>query len=965
MPRRTAEPRAAGGRNGRALIIEDVYPWDQDSMVLAMTNYNIPYDVITSDELAGTSLAGYSLVCYVSDQPTSYYDNIAADIGDIDAYVAGGGTLLAHLCDNGWSEGDWTGLDVLPDNVGHVTNDLVQSLHVTDPSDPVVSGEPNGVMALDDSYFYDWNYSAHGYFTDLPASATTVMGIAGETDEPVYVTYPYGSGVVRATMTTIEWGYGNGTDVGYDIPVGPRPEFLVNELLGVAPTTTVSSTFDPAVDGWGFQNWMRPADWLSDWKLWSSMFGWGVQSDVRFVMDERQGGGIFNGGVCYGMSTSAAAHYTGDVPFSSLGLSAPSLWAWGPPASRANQFGLWALLFNQLKTSVPQQKTVIDDVELFYLAQFAAETRQVADSQTLCKGLSWQDEHYGDYTQRLREWTAQLRQALAIEPQIINIRGPDDGTVEGHCLVAYKVVQSGSGTNLEDDVYLYDNNWPYTAQDPSDSTDRILYIWPEQGKWSYNLFGTTTWTSEATGNSICFYSPSVAADAVNSPVPVAFDDGEWSFADTSSIVLTDDDGNVSSPDPADQTWDIPGVEPWSPAAALPGTSGGNVTYLEIPSGTDITAAVKPDANGTYLIAAGGQSADEYFSATWPQGSEASASADQVQLSSDGQQLSATVDGTRSGSLIVASGSGAPAVDLQLGLEGTAGSSTPGVTTQLQQTGDGFELDLTNDGGLASGSMHVGWWGGGQQTISADPNADYQFDFSGGQAAGGSGASQLQVLADSDHDGDYQVVSTSTLPAVSSTTAGNFTAAVPPTTTVGGVDSAWHDKPVTATFTGSQPAGPGVQSTRYSLDGGSWIDAAAATVAAPTNHSNDGVHVLAYDSVDVLGDVDSPTPSCEVKIDTRAPRVSAYAAVVRRGRVARLRFRIADPAPSCGRANVKITIKRAGKVLKSFALTKVVVGRQLFKSFRCRLPRGTYTWSLAATDVAGNRAKVVKTRLVVK
>ena len=52
-------------------------------------------------------------------------------------------------------------------------------------------------------------------------------------------------------------------------------------------------------------------------------------------------------------------------------------------------------------------------------------------------------------------------------------------------------------------------------------------------------------------------------------------------------------------------------------------------------------------------------------------------------------------------------------------------------------------------------------------------------------------------------------------------------------------------------------------------------------------------------------------------------------------------------------------------MKTITIVNVATGRTLSTSFRCTLARGRYSWSLAATDLAGNKAKTVSAVLVVK
>ena len=204
-----------------ALLIQDVYPWAQNSNELVLQEFGITYDVANSNSLSSWDLKGYRFVVYASDQPTSYYTNIAANIGKINEFVSAGGLLIAHVCDYGWNSGDWRGLSILPGNVSHKTgwdsrDYISQSIHITDPSHKVVAG-------LDDAYFANWNYSTHGILTGLLGGTNIVMmSNDGILDGPTYIAYDYGAGKVLATMQTVEWAYFN---------AGPdRPEFLRNEI---------------------------------------------------------------------------------------------------------------------------------------------------------------------------------------------------------------------------------------------------------------------------------------------------------------------------------------------------------------------------------------------------------------------------------------------------------------------------------------------------------------------------------------------------------------------------------------------------------------------------------------------------------------------------------------------------------------------------------------------------------------
>jgi dipeptidase len=88
---------------------------------------------------------------------------------------------------------------------------------------------------------------------------------------------------------------------------------------------------------------------------------------------------------------------------------------------------------------------------------------------------------------------------------------------------------------------------------------------------------------------------------------------------------------------------------------------------------------------------------------------------------------------------------------------------------------------------------------------------------------------------------------------------------------GGPD--WRRSAVTVTLTSKDVGPSGVSRTESSLDGGAWKTGASVVVPAAADHSNDGVHTLSYRAADKAGNVEAPTPSVQVKIDTASPRTT--------------------------------------------------------------------------------------------
>jgi len=76
-------------------------------------------------------------------------------------------------------------------------------------------------------------------------------------------------------------------------------------------------------------------------------------------------------------------------------------------------------------------------------------------------------------------------------------------------------------------------------------------------------------------------------------------------------------------------------------------------------------------------------------------------------------------------------------------------------------------------------------------------------------------------------------------------------------------SGWQGHNVIVQLTASD-AGSGVNHTEYNVDGGAWQTGTSVTVLASVDESNNGIHTIAYRSLDNLGQTE-PTRTCVVKI----------------------------------------------------------------------------------------------------
>ncbi len=109
----------------------------------------------------------------------------------------------------------------MPGGVDRV-NEYSNSVSITDQTHPVISG-PYGTLSAAD--FQAWNYTTHGYFTNLVAGTRTILDL-NDPDKPIYIEYDWGLGMVRATMMTVEWGTND--------PYNTRYIFRQNEFYAAA-----------------------------------------------------------------------------------------------------------------------------------------------------------------------------------------------------------------------------------------------------------------------------------------------------------------------------------------------------------------------------------------------------------------------------------------------------------------------------------------------------------------------------------------------------------------------------------------------------------------------------------------------------------------------------------------------------------------------------------------------------------
>jgi hypothetical protein len=186
----------------------------------------------------------------------------------------------------------------------------------------------------------------------------------------------------------------------------------------------------------------------------------------------------------------------------------------------------------------------------------------------------------------------------------------------------------------------------------------------------------------------------------------------------------------------------------------------------------------------------------------------------------------------------------------------------------------------------------------------------------------------------------------------------------PVVTISGAGSAWHNSAVPLTFSASDSQSD-VQKVEYQSPPtvAVWTPGTSYTVPVTTQGAI-AVSVQALDWCNRVG-----TASATVNIDTTKPDTDALNAVsVKKGKNAKLKFRISEPVGLSPSANVVIKIKsvKGGNTAMRITIPDAPVNSNQTYSFKCTLKKGAYKWYIYATDLAGNtQANVDKASFTVK
>lgn len=177
---------------------------------------------------------------------------------------------------------------------------------------------------------------------------------------------------------------------------------------------------------------------------------------------------------------------------------------------------------------------------------------------------------------------------------------------------------------------------------------------------------------------------------------------------------------------------------------------------------------------------------------------------------------------------------------------------------------------------------------------------------------------------------------------------------------------WSRTPVTATLTAIDDAGgSGVAHTEYRLDDGPWTEGTEVAVPAPADHGNDGLHIIAFYSVDNAGNVEPPN-EWQVIIDTRRPRVLSAGPCTMVAGAGTIRLTASDDRSDS--VTGVLTFRHVGSPRFATTITLPFVpadGVAHDASFAYALPRKLHKWRVfvRVVDPAGNCSAAHKPLLV--
>jgi hypothetical protein len=189
----------------------------------------------------------------------------------------------------------------------------------------------------------------------------------------------------------------------------------------------------------------------------------------------------------------------------------------------------------------------------------------------------------------------------------------------------------------------------------------------------------------------------------------------------------------------------------------------------------------------------------------------------------------------------------------------------------------------------------------------------------------------------------------------------------PISTASGAPDGWTNQEVWVHIAATD-VGSGVHRSFYDLDGAGLTelsDTGMLLIDTP------GVHTLQYFSQDNCADTpnEESANTVQVLIDQSGPSpVPSNNVTVRSGASATFKYTLNDDfSPTC---TLKLVIKKKSRIVKTVSLgvkdSNLQVPPHAYnKKMAVKLPAGAYTWTVTATDLAGNKGSYAPKKLTVK
>ena len=151
--------------------------------------------------MAPTVLAAYDVVWFNPNHSGADYSNLRTAVapgGALEQYVNNGGVLVLCVAGNSSSQND-----IAPGGVDYDRTFTHNIETFTTPTHPYLTGTGYTGTALVTTDFNSWGATDHGWLTNLPAGATTVLS---NTDGASWVEYSWNCGTVIVNTLTYGWG---------------------------------------------------------------------------------------------------------------------------------------------------------------------------------------------------------------------------------------------------------------------------------------------------------------------------------------------------------------------------------------------------------------------------------------------------------------------------------------------------------------------------------------------------------------------------------------------------------------------------------------------------------------------------------------------------------------------------------------------------------------------------------------